>query len=85
LSIKQVVKDLSLLSLFLGLILTCALTIYFYLVYHEMHYVLIALLIGLTVTLMGVAKYVFTVDFWGTIIKYWRKMKRKMTANKIWV
>ena len=63
------------LSLFFGLIFTFVLTLYFYVVYRETFYVLMAFVSGLALSLMGVAKYVFIVEFWGTIIEYWRKRR----------
>lgn len=63
------------LSLFFGLIFTFVLTLYFYVVYRETFYVLAAFVSGLALSLMGVAKYVFIVEYWRTIIEYWRKRK----------
>jgi len=75
-SLRQAYRDLIYLSLFLGLIFTFVWTLYSYLVYRETFCVIIAFVSGLCSTLMGVARFVFIVEFWRAMVESWRKRKR---------
>jgi len=76
-SLRRAYRDLILFSLFLGLISTFVWTLYYYLVYREAFYFILAFVTGLLSTLTGIARFVFIVEFWRAIVESWRKRKRK--------
>lgn len=75
--LRRAYRDLILFSLFLGLISTFVWTLYYYLVYREAFYLMLAFVTGLLSTLTGIARFVFIVEFWRAIVESWRKRKRK--------
>ena len=76
-SLRRAYRDLILFSLFLGLVSTFVWTLYYYLVYREAFYLILAFVTGLLSTLTGIARFVFIVEFWRAIVESWRKRKRK--------
>jgi len=79
--LRRAYRDLILFSLFLGLIFTFMWTLYYYVVYRETFYLIIAFVTGLLFTLAGIARFVFVVEFWRAIVESWRKQKRKENWN----
>ena len=76
-SLRQVYRDLILLSLFAGLIWTCVMTLYLYLTTGEIFCAMMSLITGLLGTLAGIAEFVYRVEFWRAIFESWRNRKRK--------
>jgi len=62
-------------SLFLGSIFTCVVTLYFYVVSREPFYAMMAFTSGIGFILIGVSRFVFVVEFWRAIVKYWRRRR----------
>ena len=68
-SLRGAYGDLIVLSLFIGLIFTSVWTLYYYVVYCETFYLVIAFVTGLLFTLAGIARFVFVVEFWRAIVE----------------
>ena len=82
LSLRQVYRDVILFFLFLGSIFTCVVTFYFYVVSREPFYVMMAFASGIAFILIGVSRFVFMVEFWRTIMKYWRKKEESQKLQR---
>jgi len=77
LSLSRAYRDFILFSLFLGLIITFAWMLYFYWLYRETFYLVYAFVFGLLSMLVGIARFVFVVEFWRALVESWRKRRRK--------
>jgi hypothetical protein len=72
-TLKQAYKDFLKLMAFLGLTAVSIFAVYGYFTIHDTGLLVFAVLVMALVVLMGIARALFTIEFWRAIFENWRK------------
>jgi len=71
-SLDRLVRDLAILSLFLGLVFGCLLSIIFYINTKDVNYAVLGLGLGILAGLVGIARYIYWREVIQPILDVWR-------------
>ena len=71
-SLDRFVRDLAILSLFLGLVFACLLSILFYFKTKDVNYAVLGFVLGILAGLLGVAQYIYFREVLEPILDVWR-------------
>jgi len=71
-SLDRFLKDLAILSLFLGLVSACLLSVIFYINTRDVNYAVLGFVLGILAGLVGIAKYIYWREVLEPILDVWR-------------